>query len=121
MTDWLDDAYREAERDQICGVEAFKALLREKHEDAIDGCEYKDQLLEAIRVAGDALGTAPELRSVDCVTALAKWCEQLRDELSELRETYIHVALLLQHEPVDVKAALELLKGFGVGKEPSDV
>lgn len=118
MTDWLDDAYREAERDQIYGVEAFKALLRKKHE---EHCPHKDQLLEAIRVAGDALGTAPELRSVDCVTALAKWCEQLRDELSELRETYIHVALLLQHEPVDVKAALELLKGFGVGKEPSDV
>lgn len=59
MTDWLDDAYREAERDQVYGVEKFKALLREKHEES---CPHKaeverlkDLLAEARKLAGEAI------------------------------------------------------------------
>jgi hypothetical protein len=49
--------------------------------------KLKAQLAEAIRVSGEALGTAPELRSVACVTALAQWCEELKAEAAKLRET----------------------------------
>ncbi len=78
--DWpksVVDAWREHELTcRVCDIcaEDLVEMITNAHG---EHCEHKAELSEAVRIAGEALGTAPELRSVACVTVLAKWCETL--------------------------------------------
>lgn len=45
----------------------------------------ESELLAAINIAGEAIGTDPSLRNIGCVEALAGHCAALRTELAEAR------------------------------------
>ena len=62
---------------QLCGVERADPS-------AVELAALRAKLAEAIRIAGEAIGTDPSLRSVACVQVLADRAERLSQQVEEL-------------------------------------